>query len=107
MDTTTNKDLEQFYNSLGLDISKIVFIVVGFFYGCGYLIQAITLRNYGIQRLETLKFQYIEVGVTFTVLAILITIVPIACYLAHFRIRKKSSELPHFLIGAIGYVTRN
>lgn len=91
------------YEKLNLDATKIAFVVISFFYGTGYLIHAITLRNYGVYRLEVVKLQYIEVGVTFAVLTLLITVVPVGCYLAHFRIRK-SSKLQHYYAGAIGYM---
>ena len=103
MENSAKKILKDTYEIIDLDVTKIVVLVMAFFYGSGYLIQAITLRNYGIHRLEAVKLQYIEVGVTFTVLTLLLTIVPVGCLLAHFRIRKKSG-LPHFYLGATGYL---
>jgi len=100
---TADQILTKTYEKIGLDLAKLILGVVTFFYGTGYLIQAITLRNYGIQRFEALKLQYIEVGVTFTVLTLLLTVLPVGCYMAHFRIRKKS-KLPHYKIGAVGYL---
>ena len=47
--------------------------------------------------------QYIEVGVTFTVLLLLVTLMPVSLFHAHFRIRNKSN-LPNYKIGAIGYL---
>ena len=103
MNTPADEVVSSAYSKLGLDISKVILAAVTFFYGTGYLIQAITLRNYGVQRLETVKLQYIEVGVTFSVLLLLFTVLPVACFLAHFRIRKRSG-LPHYRIGAFGYL---
>lgn len=103
MSTTTQDDLLRgSYGRLGMDISKVVVAALGFFYTAGYLVQAITLRNYGIYRLETVKLQYVEVGLTFTVLLLLATVMPVACFLAHFRIRKRSGLL-HYRLGAAGY----
>ncbi|MEW8152023.1 MAG: hypothetical protein AB2810_17915, partial [Candidatus Thiodiazotropha endolucinida] len=102
MNNEGDKLLTSAYDSIGLDLSKIILFIVSFFYGTGYLIQAITLRNYGINRLEAIKLQYIEVGATFSVLLLLVTVIPVAIVLAHFRIRKKSS-LPNYRIGALGY----
>ncbi len=99
----TNKILSDFYNTLNLNIKNIILLVLSYLYCTGYLVQAATLRNFGIYRLETLKFHYIEVGFTFSVLIALVTIIPVGCYLAHFRIRRKSN-LPHFKIGAITYL---
>ncbi len=92
----------EYFKSLGFDFFKVIAITISFFYGSGYLIQAITLRNYGIYRLETVKLQYIEIGVTFTVLFLLLTALPIGVFLAHFRIRKKS-PLPNYRLGGTGY----
>jgi len=91
------------YDKIDLDISKIMVMVLTFFYGTGYLIQSITLRNYGVYRFEAVKLQYIEVGITFTVLLLLVTLMPVSLFHAHFRIRKKSN-LPNKKIGAAGYL---
>ncbi|TSA26919.1 hypothetical protein D4R71_03030 [bacterium] len=103
MSTDADKILSNFYKGLNLDVKSIVIFILSYLYSAGYLIQAATLRNFGIYRLETIKFQYIEVGFTFTVLALLVTVVPVGLYLAHFRIRQKSGLL-HYKIGAIGFL---
>lgn len=103
MSTDADKILSDFYKGLNFDMKSIVIFILSYLYFAGYLIQATTLRNFGIYRLETLKFQYIEVGFTFTVLFLLITIVPVGCFLAHFRIRQRSGLL-HYKIGAIGFL---
>ena len=102
MDRAPSEVVTDTCSLMKLDVTKVILAVVTFFYGTGYLIQAISLRNYGIHRLETVKLQYIEVGVTFTVLTLLLTVVPVACGLAHLRIRRKSGLL-HYRIGAFGY----
>lgn len=103
MSTDADKIISDFYKKLNLDIKSIVIFILSYLYSAGYLIQATTLRNFGVYRLETIKFQYIEVGFTFTVLFLLITVVPVGCYLAHFRIRQRSGLL-HYKIGAIGFL---
>jgi len=77
----------------GFDLPRVAATSAGVLYGAGYLIQAITLRNFGVQRLEALKLQYIEVGVTFAVLTLLVTLLPIGCWFAHFKIRGESGLL--------------
>jgi len=54
---TADQILANAYKRMGLDLPKLILGVIAFFYGTGYLIQAITLRNYGIQRLEAIKLQ--------------------------------------------------
>lgn len=98
-----NTRVSTLFRQIGGDITKLGVAILGTCYGIGYLVQAITLRNYGIHRLEALKFQYVEVGLTFSVLFLLVTAMPVACYLAHFRIRRKS-KLPHFYLGAVGFL---
>lgn len=91
------------FRDFEIDIPKVAIAASGLLYTIGYLVQAITLRNYGIQRLESLKLQYVEVGLPFFVLFLLVTVMPVTCFLAHYRIRRKSS-LPHYHLGAAGFL---
>jgi len=103
MTAKANKIIIEFFKELELTSKNLILFIASFLYFSGYLIQSTSLRNFGIYRIEIIKFQYIEVGFTFIVLILLVTLVPIGCYFAHFRIRKKSG-LPHYWIGAIGYM---
>jgi len=85
-----------------LDAAQFVALVVGYLYLSGYLINAIALRNYGIQRFEVLKLQYIEAGLVFLVLSSVFTIIPLAAIIVHFRVRR-NSPLPNYKVGAVGY----
>lgn len=90
--------------SLDLDAVSAFAVVTGYLYLTGYLITAITLRNYGIHRFEAIKLQYIEAGVAFTVLACALALVPIITAITYYRVRVKSG-LPNLWLGLIGYVS--
>lgn len=87
---------------LGLSASGAFAAALGYLYTAGYLISAQALRNYGIHRFEPVKPQYIEVGLTFTILTVLLTLTPVAAALLHFRVRGKSG-LPYYRFGATVY----
>lgn len=87
---------------LGLTTPGVIAAAVGFIYTVGYLVNAITLRNYGVQHFEAVKPQYLEVGITFILLLLMPALVAISAYWAHFKIRR-ASGLPNYRIGATGY----
>ena len=89
-------------SQLGLSASSAFAVVLGYLYTTGYLISAQYLRKYGIQRFEPVKPQYIEVGLTFTILTLVATLMPVAAAVLHFRVRSKSG-LPHYRFGATAY----
>lgn len=86
-----------------IEPTQLLAAVGGYLYVAGYLINAITLRNYGIQRFEAVKLQYVEVGLSFTVLSLMLTVIPTAALLVHFRVRRKA-QLPNYRVGALGYL---
>jgi hypothetical protein len=81
-------------------LSNISFSII-FIYLLGYLIQAIVLRNYGIQELNIFTFQYIEVGITFLLLTLIVTVIPTGCFLAYKFVREKAN-LPNYYLGSFG-----
>lgn len=89
-------------SQLGLTASSAFAVVLGYLYTAGYLISAQYLRKYGIHRFEPVKPQYIEVGLTFTIMTILVTCLPAVAALLHFRVRSRSG-LPHYRFGATLY----
>jgi hypothetical protein len=93
--------LDSLAHDWGVDLSRIAVALVAFLYAVGYLIHSATLRNYGIHQLQAFELQYVEVGVTFLVLTLLLTVVPIGCWMAYSSVRGRSG-LPHFVIGATG-----
>lgn len=97
------KDYAGHLGQLGLSASSGFAVVLGYLYTAGYLISAQYLRKYGIQRFEPVKPQYIEVGLTFTILTLLGTLLPVAAAVLHFRVRSNSG-LPHYHFGATVYL---
>lgn len=84
-----------------LTIPQIAAIFVGLLYVSGYYINSIFLRNYGISDSPLLRLEYIKIGFVFTLITIGLVFLPLGAFLLTYKVRK-SSNLPHYHIGAIG-----
>jgi hypothetical protein len=97
------ESLQKSFERWGLDATHVFALGAGYLYSVGYIINAIALRNYGVHQFEALKLQYVEVGLCFTILSLLLTTIPTWAVLAHFGVRKQSG-LPLYRLGATGYL---
>jgi hypothetical protein len=82
-------------------VTEIAGLGVGFLYVSGFYINLLFTRNLGISPVELVRLEYISIGAAFTLLTILIGVLPIGAVYLTYRIRK-ASGLPHLHIGAIG-----
>jgi len=85
----------------GMGMAEGAAILVGLLYVTGYYIGSIFVRNYGIPESELFRLEYIKTGLVFWLLAGGTFLIPIGAFFLTYKVRK-TSGLPHFLLGMIG-----
>jgi uncharacterized protein (DUF486 family) len=90
---------KRLFKSLGAAEAAAIF--VGLLYVTGYYVNSIFARNYGIPEPTLFRLEYIKIGFVFWLISSGIVLIPFGAFYLTHQVRK-SSQLPHFLIGWIG-----